>query len=92
MQENYSLVISFFFVSFAGFDAIALANNHLNDFGSRGANFTVQVLKEAGIKYFGVSYGKFDSSQVSKECFVILYISQKFYRVYFTAFENIKVL
>ncbi|XP_078372089.1 capsule biosynthesis protein CapA-like [Oculina patagonica] len=50
-------------LSFAGFDAITLANNHMNDFGSKGANFTVQVLKEAGIKYFGVTYGKFNSSQ-----------------------------
>ncbi|KAJ7392940.1 hypothetical protein OS493_008181 [Desmophyllum pertusum] len=46
-----------------GFDVVTLANNHLNDFGSIGVNFTVQVLKEAGIKYFGVSYGNFNSSQ-----------------------------
>jgi len=53
-------------VSFAGFDVVTLANNHLNDFGSKGVNFTVQVLKEAGLKYFGVNYGKFSSSQVSR--------------------------
>lgn len=45
---------------------VSLANNHLNDFGSKGANFTVKVLKEAGLKYFGVSYGKFSSSQVRR--------------------------
>ncbi|KAJ7392937.1 hypothetical protein OS493_008177, partial [Desmophyllum pertusum] len=50
-------------LSFAGFDVVTLANNHLNDFGSIGVNFTVQVLKKAGIKYFGVSYGNFNSSQ-----------------------------
>ena len=59
--HNYTL-----HVSFAGFDVVSLANNHLNDFGSKGANFTAQVLKEAGLKYFGVSYGKFSSSQVSR--------------------------
>ena len=53
-------------VSFAGFDVVTLANNHLNDFGSKGANFTVQVLKNAGLRYFGVTYGKFSSSQVSR--------------------------
>lgn len=45
---------------------VSLANNHLNDFGSKGAKFTVKVLKEAGLKYFGVSYGKFSSSQVRR--------------------------
>ena len=55
------------FVSFAGFDVVTLANNHLNDFASKGANFTVQVLKGVGIKYFGVNYGAFDSSQASTE-------------------------
>ena len=53
------------FVRFAGFDVVTLANNHLNDFASKGANFTVQVLKGVGIKYFGVNYGTFDSSQAS---------------------------
>jgi len=50
-------------LSFAGFDAVTLANNHLNDFGSEGVNFTVDVLKKTGVKYFGVTYGKYDSSQ-----------------------------
>ena len=48
---------------FAGFDAVTLANNHFNDFGSKGANFTVEVLKKTGIKYFGVSYGKYADTQ-----------------------------
>ncbi|CAH3017436.1 unnamed protein product [Porites evermanni] len=48
---------------FAGFDVVTLANNHFNDFGTKGANFTVEVLKKTGVKYFGVSYGKYDTSQ-----------------------------
>ncbi|KAJ7355051.1 hypothetical protein OS493_028266 [Desmophyllum pertusum] len=50
-------------LSFAGFDAVTLANNHFNDFGSEGANFSAEVLKKTGIKYFGISFGKYDSSQ-----------------------------
>ncbi|XP_078378200.1 capsule biosynthesis protein CapA-like [Oculina patagonica] len=50
-------------LSFAGFDAVTVANNHLNDFGSEGANYTVEVLKKTGIQYFGVTYGKYDTSQ-----------------------------
>jgi len=50
--------------SFAGFDAVTVANNHFNDFGSEGANFTIEVLTKAGIKYFGITYGEYDSSQV----------------------------
>ncbi|XP_022782665.1 uncharacterized protein LOC111323548 [Stylophora pistillata] len=48
---------------FAGFDAVTIANNHLNDLGGVGANFTAKVLKKKGIKYFGLSFGKYDSSQ-----------------------------
>ncbi|KAM7439661.1 hypothetical protein ABFA07_010983 [Porites harrisoni] len=48
---------------FAGFDAVTLANNHLNDFGEKGANFTCEVLKKTGVKYIGVTYGKYDTSQ-----------------------------
>ena len=55
---------SLFLLSFAGFDVVTLANNHFNDFGSEGVNFTVDVLKRTGVKYFGVTYGKYDSSQV----------------------------
>ncbi|CAH3032033.1 unnamed protein product [Porites evermanni] len=51
-------------LSFAGFDAITLANNHLNDFGPISSNYTVNILKRIGLKYTGVSYGKFDASQV----------------------------
>ena len=53
-----------FIRSFAGFDAVTVANNHLNDFGSKGVNFTVEVLQKTGMKYFGISYGKYDTSQV----------------------------
>ena len=56
--------VSLLLLSFAGFDVVTLANNHLNDFGSEGVNFTVDVLKKTGVKYFGVTYGKYDSSQV----------------------------
>ena len=63
MQSNpHDYLLS---LSFAGFDVVTLANNHLNDFGSEGVNFTVDVLKKTGVKYFGVSYGKYDASQVS---------------------------
>ena len=51
---------------FAGFDAVTLANNHLNDFGSEGATFTADVLKKIGVKYFGITYGKYDSPQVQQ--------------------------
>ncbi|XP_058940460.2 capsule biosynthesis protein CapA isoform X1 [Pocillopora verrucosa] len=50
-------------LSFAGFNAVTLANNHLNDFGAEGANFTAEVLKETGIPYFGISFGDYLSSQ-----------------------------
>ena len=53
-----------FLIRFAGFNAVAVANNHFNDFGGVGSNFTVSVLQDAGMKYFGVSYGPYDSSQV----------------------------
>ena len=43
---------------------MTVANNHLNDFGTEGANFTADVLKRTGIQYFGISFGKNDSSQV----------------------------
>ena len=43
---------------------MTIANNHLNDFGTEGANFTAKVLKKTGIQYFGISFGKYDASQV----------------------------
>ena len=55
------------FCSFAGFNAVTLANNHLNDFGAEGANFTAEVLKETGIPYFGISFGDYLSSQVHRK-------------------------
>ncbi|XP_067021789.1 capsule biosynthesis protein CapA-like isoform X1 [Acropora muricata] len=50
-------------LSFAGFDAVTLANNHLIDFSEEGVNFTVKTLNKAKIKHFGDSYGKWTSSQ-----------------------------
>lgn len=52
-------------VRFAGFDVVTIANNHMNDFGSKGTTYTAEVLKKAGIEYFGINYGKFNSTQVS---------------------------
>ena len=43
---------------------MSLANNHFNDFGEQGVHLSTRVLNEAGIKYFGVNYGKYDSPQV----------------------------
>lgn len=81
---------------------VSLANNHLNDFGSKGANFTVQVLKEAGLKYFGVSYGKFSSSQVSRlhshkrflnplYVFFFLSFSVSFFKIYLLCIYVLKL-
>ena len=56
------------FIRFVGFDAVTLANNHLNDFGEKGANFTFEVLQKTGVKYIGVTYGEYDTSQVSITC------------------------
>lgn len=61
--SDHSIFYIVLFVRFAGFDVVTVANNHLNDFASKGVNFTVQVLKGVGIKYFGVNYGTFNSSQ-----------------------------
>ncbi|KAK2570293.1 Capsule biosynthesis protein CapA [Acropora cervicornis] len=51
-------------LSFAGFDAVTLANNHINDFSEEGVNFTVETIERAKIKHFGDSYGEWNSSQV----------------------------
>ena len=85
------------FIRFVGFDAVTLANNHLNDFGEKGANFTFEVLKKTGVKYFGVTYGKYDTSQVSITCSDIqhwdkpkmLPISVKLLRRLYLYFEDI---
>lgn len=50
-------------LSFAGFDAVTLANNHINDFSAEGVNFTVETIDKAKIKHFGDSYGEWNSSQ-----------------------------
>ncbi|XP_058954450.2 capsule biosynthesis protein CapA-like [Pocillopora verrucosa] len=51
-------------LSFAGFDVMTLANNHLNDFGELPVDYTVNALKEIGIKTVGVTYGPYNSRQV----------------------------
>ncbi|XP_015778094.1 PREDICTED: capsule biosynthesis protein CapA-like [Acropora digitifera] len=50
-------------LSFAGFDAVTLANNHINDFSAEGVKFTVETIEKAKIKHFGDSYGEWNSSQ-----------------------------
>ena len=37
----------------AGFDLLSIANNHINDFGEKGVINTVELLKEANIKFAG---------------------------------------
>ncbi|CAH3117150.1 unnamed protein product, partial [Porites lobata] len=48
----------------AGFDVMTIANNHLNDFGEFPVNYTVNTLRNAGIKAIGATYGPFNSHQV----------------------------
>jgi len=38
----------------AGFDAVSIANNHINDFGSEGRDSTMSTLQRAGIAYSGL--------------------------------------
>ena len=59
---------SFTTYRFAGFDVMTLANNHLNDYGELPVNYTVNTLREVGIKAVGVSYGPYNSHQV---CFSV---------------------
>lgn len=41
----------------AGFDAVGIANNHVNDFGAEGLKSTKATLEKAGIKYAGLRDG-----------------------------------
>ena len=50
--------------SYSGLDIMTLANNHMNDYGERPVNFTVDVLNAVGIKSFGVNFGSHDAPQV----------------------------
>ncbi|XP_068716608.1 capsule biosynthesis protein CapA-like isoform X2 [Montipora foliosa] len=59
-------------LSFAGFDAVSIANNHMNDFSSEGVDFTVETLKKTGIKPFGNSYGGWSSSQAEVDIIVVV--------------------
>ena len=56
--------LSFMTHRLAGFDVMTLANNHLNDFGEAPVNYTINALKEVGIKAVGVTYGPVHSHQV----------------------------
>ena len=40
-------------------EVVSLANNHINDFGAAGYKDTVDVLNEAGIRYFGNAHSIF---------------------------------
>ena len=42
-------------ISALGITEVALANNHVFDFGIEGLNDTLKALDEAGISYFGCS-------------------------------------
>lgn len=65
-------VLKFLFAnSFAGFDVMTLANNHLNDFGELPVDYTVNALKEIGIKTVGVTYGPYNSRQVTADLPII---------------------
>lgn len=46
---------------------MTLANNHLNDFGDLPVNYTVDALKEVGIKTVGVTHGPYNSNQVKNK-------------------------
>jgi len=39
----------------AGFDVLSIANNHINDFGEKGARNTVEILRQAGIHHAGLT-------------------------------------
>jgi poly-gamma-glutamate capsule biosynthesis protein CapA/YwtB (metallophosphatase superfamily) len=39
----------------AGFDILSVANNHINDFGEKGACNTVDILRQAGIHHAGLT-------------------------------------
>lgn len=67
LPTNLSSLVKFKLVlSYAGFDVVSLANNHMNDYGDKHVNFTVKSLNDAGIKTFGINYGPTFSSQVSR--------------------------
>ena len=48
-------------ISALGITEVALANNHVFDFGIEGLNDTIKALNEAGIPYFGIGENDTDS-------------------------------
>lgn len=48
----------------AGVTDVALANNHVFDFGKAGLEETLRVLDEAGLPYMGVGYNDTDSRNI----------------------------
>lgn len=54
----------------AGFDALNLANNHINNFGPQGLDETIQALDNQKIKYFGL--GKIDFRTIKEIDLVFL--------------------
>ena len=45
-------------LKYAGFNIVQLANNHINDFGTRGVKSTIKALTSAGIEYVGIQSNK----------------------------------
>lgn len=48
----------------AGFDVMSVANNHINDFGLKGARNTVEVLGKEGIRHAGLAFCPTDTFRV----------------------------
>jgi hypothetical protein len=42
-------------LKYLGVDAVSLANNHANDFGSKGMKDTIKYLEDSGIEWFGAN-------------------------------------
>ena len=45
-------------LKYAGFNIMQVANNHINDFGTRGATSSLKALRSAGIEYVGIQSNK----------------------------------
>ena len=51
-------------LTFAGFNMVTLANNHIMDYGSKGLFSTMQLCKDNGIDYIGVGKNLKEASKV----------------------------